>query len=222
MAPVRRTAPPPPPSPSLLRREREKDETRRLILEAARALFTRDGYETTTMRGIADKIGYTATAIYHHFADKHALMLDLCATDFRALGLALTSIGRVADPVERIRLMGRGYVEFALAHPEQFRFMFLIDRPFPSPDDVKHLNPGEDGYQFLKQAVTEAIAAKRFRSEFTDPDMVAQILWGGVHGLATIHVTAPEGGHPWLELRDPLRTASALCDAMLTGLLRRS
>jgi len=205
-------------SPSLLRREHEKDETRRRILQAARARFTREGYASTTMRGIADSIGYTATAIYHHFADKHALMLELCANDFHALGRALTSIGSVADPVDRIRQMGRGYVAFALAHPEQFRFMFLID---PSPEDVGHLDPGQDGYQFLKQAVTEAIEGRRFRPAFNDPEMVAQMLWGGVHGLATIHVTSPEGGHPWLPLRDPLITAGALCDAMLTGLLRK-
>src|SRR4030088_948611 len=112
-------------SSSLHRRELEKAETRRLILETARTLFTREGYESTTMRGIANRIGYTATAIYHHFADKQALMLELCANDFRALSAALTAIEGISDPVERVRQMGRNYVRFAIEHPEQFRFMFL-------------------------------------------------------------------------------------------------
>lgn len=210
------------PSRSQLRRDLEKAATRGLILEAARTLFAREGYESTTMRAIADQIGYTATAIYHHFADKDALMFELCANDFRALGVALTSIGGIADPVERIRQMGRNYVRFAVEHPEQFRFMFLIDRPMPGPDDVMHLDPGENGYEFLKQAVAEAIAAGRFRREYKDADLVAQMFWAAVHGIATIHVTTPEGKHKWLELRDSQDTALALCDAMTRGLLRTS
>jgi len=198
----------------------EKATTRRLILEAARSMFAREGYESTTMRGIADKIGYTATAIYHHFQDKQSLMLELCAYDFRALHAALTSIGGIADPIERIRQMGRNYVRFALENREQFRFMFLVERPMPGPGDVPQLDPGEDGYAFLRQAVSDAIAAGRFRPEFKDPDMLAQVFWGGVHGIATIHVTSPEDGHKWLELRDPLQTADAFCDGIMRGLLR--
>ena len=183
-------------------------------------MFAREGYDRTTMRGIADQIGYTATAIYHHFVDKDALMLELCANDFRELGAALTSIGGIADPIERIRQMGRNYVRFAVEHPEQFRFMFLIDRPMPGPDDLKHLDPGEDGYSFLRQAVVQAIDAGRFRPEFSNPDLVAQVLWAGVHGVATIHVTSEEGKHKWLELEEAQATTVALCDAMMRGLVR--
>ena len=187
---------PPARSPSLERREREKSETRALILATARELFMRVGYERTTMRAIADKIGYTATAIYHHFADKHAMMLELCVNDFRSLHTALTSIGLVADPVDRIRLMGLGYVRFALENAEQFRFMFLVDRPQPTADDVAHLlNPAEDGYLFLKKAVVEAINAGRIRKEHADPELLTQAFWATVHGIACIHVNSPPPKH---------------------------
>jgi len=206
-------------SPSLARREREKAETRKLILEAARTMFAREGYEATTMRGIANRIGYTATAIYHHFADKNALMLELCTLDFRALAAALFSIGRIADPVERIAQMGRAYVRFAEDHPEQFRFMFMTARPAVGPD-LKDMDPSEDGFAFLRQAVQEAIAAGRFRDEFNDPDLVAQILWACVHGLATIHLHKSD----FPETHSPLRDASVIvgdaCDAAMRGLLR--
>lgn len=206
-------------SPSLIRRELEKEETRRLIMEAARTMFTREGYESTTMRGIADRIGYTATAIYHHFADKHALMLELCAIDFRALGAALTAIGGITDPVERIRQMGRNYVRFAAEHPEQFRFIFLVDRPASDPGDLQKTDPGGHGYEFLKQAVKEAIAARQFRPEYKDPDLVAQVLWAAVHGVATLHVNARIYEHK-ISLRDPEQAALAVCDAVMRGLLR--
>ncbi len=179
-------------------------------------LFTREGYQNTTMRGIADRIGYTATAIYHYFADKESLVMELCRSDFGEMARALTSIGRLGDPVERIHQMGRAYVRFALEHPEQFRFMFLVDSPMPAAKDV-HVDANEDGYQFLLGAVKEAIAQKRFRPELQDPDIIAQTLWGLVHGIATLHVTHP---HTGLAMRDALATTDLASDALMRGLLR--
>ena len=204
-------------SASLLRREREKAETRAMILAAAREMFTRDGYDRTTMRAIADRIGYTATAIYHHFADKDALMLELCNSDFRALGVALSTISQVTDPVERIRLMGRGYVRFALEHPEQFRFMFLIDRP--DPGEIDH-DPSTDAYHQLRSTVSEAIDAGRFRPELNNPELVAQMLWASVHGIAALHVALPESKQRHVALQSADLTATLSGEALLRGMLR--
>src|SRR5262245_53038601 len=96
-------------SPSLVRRERERSETRRLILEAARRMFVEHGFDATTMRSIASKIGYTATAVYHHFRDKDALVAELCAIDFRALTDELRKGATIADPLERLARMGEAY-----------------------------------------------------------------------------------------------------------------
>ncbi len=207
------------PSLSRVRREREKAATRQRILEAARELFTTEGYAQTSMRRIADQIGYTATAIYHHFKDKDALLNELCLMDFRALFEALRQMDQIPDPITRLRLMGQNYVKFALAHPQQFRFMFLVERPIPGPDQIT-IDPAEDGYAFLLNNLSEAIELGLFRPEFKDPELLAQIVWSGVHGLAAIHLTAPGKSHPWMELRDPDETARQLSDVVLRGLLR--
>src|ERR1700751_6037572 len=52
------------------RRERERQELRSRILDAARELFAEQGYDAVTMRGIAERIEYSPTAIYFHFKDK--------------------------------------------------------------------------------------------------------------------------------------------------------
>lgn len=207
-------------SPSRARRDREKAETRRLILEAARQLFTTEGYAQTSMRRIADQIGYTATTIYHHFADKDALLNELCVNDFRALGEALKQMEQIPDPIQRIRAMGANYVRFALQHPQQFRFMFMVERPIPGPDTAP-IDPAEDGYIFLKTNVQEGIDAEAFLPEYSDPELLSQLLWAGMHGIATIHLSKPPGGHhPWIDLRAPDETASAMCDVLLRGTLR--
>src|SRR5438552_16955950 len=80
-------------------------------------MFVQQGYEGTTMRAIAAKIGYTPTAIYHHFKDKDALVAELSALDFRALTQALQRVSSLADPVARLDKMGEEYVGFGLTHP---------------------------------------------------------------------------------------------------------
>ena len=54
-------------------RAQRKAQVRGEILDAARALFGRQGYDAVTMREIARQIGYTATALYYHFPDKESL-----------------------------------------------------------------------------------------------------------------------------------------------------
>src|SRR5438034_3061581 len=175
--------------PSLERRQRERVQSRERVLDAARRMFVQRGYEATTMRAIAAKIGYTPTAIYHHFEDKEALVAELSALDFRAFAQALQDFGAVADPVERLRRTGRAYVAFGVANPMHYQFLFMTRRPKESPKGTGQPDPGEDAYGFLRQTCADAIAACRLRPEFTDADEVAQIAWGAMHGRSEEHTS---------------------------------
>lgn len=48
-------------------------DTRDQIIEAAIALFAARGYERTSLREIADRLGFTKAALYYHFSSKDAL-----------------------------------------------------------------------------------------------------------------------------------------------------
>ena len=52
--------------------------TRESILMAALRLFSRNGYEGTSMRDIAGEVGISQGAIYKHFAGKDALLEAIC------------------------------------------------------------------------------------------------------------------------------------------------
>jgi AcrR family transcriptional regulator len=56
------------------KKEARSEETRRRILVAASKLFARQGYHKTTVSDIAQAIGLTTGAIFHHFASKEALL----------------------------------------------------------------------------------------------------------------------------------------------------
>jgi AcrR family transcriptional regulator len=188
------------------RRAREQQEVHDLILNAAREMFAKEGYDSVTMRAIAERIEYTPTAIYHHFKNKNALLTELCMHDFAALAEHFNTSIAAADPVQRILASGEAYLRFSQEHPSQFRFMFMTVIPPPELGEeyvAEHRgNPEKDAYSFLREACREAIDGGLIRPEFTDPDELAQILWGGVHGMISLRVVkGHEGWVPWRELR---------------------
>src|ERR687885_1755275 len=75
------------------RRAREKQELRQEILDAARELFIREGFENVSMRKIADKIEYSPTTIYLHFQDKADLLDCICEETLGKLQQRLAAIG---------------------------------------------------------------------------------------------------------------------------------
>lgn len=211
-------------TPSARRRARERAQVRDRILDAARELFVREGYDAVTMRQVADMIEYTPPVIYQHFSDKHALIVELCRRDFRAFAATFQVLAGVADPVERLRAMGLGYVEFALTHPHHYRLLFMTqpisDIDYDSIDPEGQGRPETDSYAFLAQATEQAFAQGRFNPELRDPHVIAQVLWQGMHGIVSLHVSWPEA--KWPEYRDPREKARVMVDALLTGLTCRS
>jgi len=203
---------------SLARRERQKAETRQSILDAARELFVTVGIEATTMRAIALKIGYTPTAIYHHFRDKDAMIEELCMADFTALGNAMYKIGRIEDPVERLRRLGLAYADFALDNPSQYRFMFMTQQGHEHHTDLSYKKPDQDAYDFLLRTVTDGIEAGRYRPELADPQEMAQMMWAGVHGIVSLYFT--HCSDPYIQWRAPRETVRTMVDALIRGSVR--
>jgi AcrR family transcriptional regulator len=198
------------------RRTRERAETRERILEAAREMFVELGYEATTMRAIADRIEYTPTAIYHHFRNKEALLSELCAQDFRALATAFHRIGRIEDPVERLRRAGRAYVEFGLEHPMQYQLMFMTRKP---PDIMKEIrpDPSEGAFAFLRETCADMIASGRLRPEYQDPNELALMAWSAVHGFLALRIVKQDDD--FIRWSDTKTTTARICDALLEGVL---
>lgn len=51
--------------------------TRERILDIALDLFTEKGYDKTSLREIADRVGFTKAALYYHFSSKGDLLMAL-------------------------------------------------------------------------------------------------------------------------------------------------
>jgi AcrR family transcriptional regulator len=203
------------------RREREKSETRDKILDAARELFVTEGYEGVSMRRVAEKIEYSPTAIYVHFADKNELFHELCRLDFARLQEVMRSAEMPADPIERLRQIGRRYIQFGVRFPNHYVFMFMTPHLPQEPDEEDREimgNPEEDAYAMLKWAVQEAINAGSFRQGVQDAELVSQTLWASVHGVISLNIAKCKD--PWVAWRPLEDRAEMMLDIALRGLLR--
>jgi AcrR family transcriptional regulator len=204
------------------RREREKSETRDKILDAARELFVTEGYEGVSMRKVAEKIEYSPTAIYVHFADKNELFHELCRQDFARLQEAVAN-EMPTDPIERLRKIGRNYVQFGERFPNHYVFMFMTPHPEHELDEEDREivgNPEVDAYAFLKWAVQEAINAGCFHEGVHDAELVSQTLWASVHGVISLNIA--KGKDPWVEWRSLRERAEMMLDITLRGLLNEN
>lgn len=193
------------------RRERERQALRQRILDAARELFAKRGYEAVTMREIARRIEYSATALYSHFADKETLVRELCKQDFTSF--AQTLLARIAgtgDPLERFARAGLVYLEFAEQFPEHYRLMFMSELPAATPDEGERDDPAKNAYVFVRALVAEAMQKGLLRADLRDVDLVAQTVWGTVHGAAALDLIVPRN-EAWLDFRPrPERFAATL------------
>src|ERR1043166_1730389 len=116
------------------RHERDREAVRRAILDAARELFVREGYENVSIRKIAERIEYSPAAIYGYFPSKDDIFFALAEEGFRLLcdrGAAARA-GQADQPpsLERVRGIFSRLYEFSRDHPEYFALMF-VDRSVP-------------------------------------------------------------------------------------------
>lgn len=203
------------------RREREKLEIRDLILDAARDLFISEGYAGVSMRKVADRIEYSPTSIYLHFADKDELFHELCHRDFAKLAEDLNQLVNEPDVLERIRQIGLAYIQFGVRYPNHYQLMFMTAHPFKEMNDfdleVKG-NPEKDAYAMLRIQVQQGIDAGAFRDEFSDADAIAQTLWAAVHGVISLQIA--KGTDGWVDWKPLEERARMMTNAILYGLLK--
>lgn len=81
-------------------------DRREKIIDAARRIFAKHGYEGASISMIAKDTGLTKAALYHHFVSKEAIFLACTRVGIDELISEVeTSLAKVSnDPVERLRM----------------------------------------------------------------------------------------------------------------------
>lgn len=208
--------------PPKVKSQAEKQVVRTVIMDAARDLFIHHGVDAVTMRAIANKIGYSATSIYHYFSDKEQLLRAVVDADVLKLAHALQSTLTIRDPLERFLQFGQHYVQFALANPNHYRMMFMTQHPpcDPALSSIEQHNPEQDAYAQLIGVVTNAFEAGIFKDKFTDTTLIAQTVWAAMHGLCALQINLADDA--WIDWRPMEARINMMVQMCLQGLLKAS
>jgi AcrR family transcriptional regulator len=159
------------------------DLPRAMLQEAVRTIQTH-GVDALTLRGVAERLGVSRTALYRHFVDKQALLAAVAAEGFRMFRTALIDAWDTAGRGrEGFDAMAVAYVRFAVTHPSHYRVMFggvvqACDAS-PVPSDA-----GTDAFQVLVDAIVEQQEAGLVRND--NALQLARFIWAVVHGVAML------------------------------------
>jgi AcrR family transcriptional regulator len=202
------------------RRARQKTLLRQQILDAARELLMRDGYERLSMRRVAERIDYSPTAIYLHFKDKQELVFSLCEETFAKLVRELETLtDEFPDPLIRLRKGMERYINFGLNHPDHYLPAFVLP---PSGDvDPKRQQamtaPQSNSMRalaYLRDTIAEGVKAGKLRT--VDPDVAARSSWAALHGITSLLIV-----HKLFPWGDRKQVINSVLDTLVEGLKRR-
>ena len=196
------------------RRAREKEDLRGEILDAARTLFVKDGYDSVSIRKIADKIEYAPGTIYLYFHDKAEILDRICEETFAKLLQKMQAIKHdTAAPLDKMRRGLRTYIQFGLENPNHYVLTFIQAKSHLKSKSVFE-TAGREAFSCLRHGVQECIDAGELVSN--DADELAQTLWAGIHGLTSVLITCT--GFPFVEQN---RLIDRMVHTLIEGVRRK-
>lgn len=168
------------------RKLKHRENLRQSILDAAKMLFLKNGYEATSIRKIAAEIEFSPTTIYLYYKDKAEIVHALHQEGFKMLSEQFKVLRNVEDPFERLKAMGRSYINFAMENRDFYEIMFIMKEPLQHIEQEE--NPdweeGDAAFQTLLSTVTEC-QEKGYFKEY-EPVAFALLAWSNMHGLCTL------------------------------------
>jgi AcrR family transcriptional regulator len=176
------------------RRARETKQLKQQILNAARELFVRDGYESVSMRKVAKKIEYSVGTIYHYFRDKDEILECLCEETFLKLHNEKMKVvqAMTGDPLQALKKGMETYIHFGLSNPEHYIVTFMLKAaPYEQPGNghTRKAKAGQQCFGDMRNVVRRCIEEGKING---DPEETSQALWAGIHGVTALLITHPQ------------------------------
>lgn len=198
--------------------------TRTELLNAARELYLAEGMHGLSMRGVAERVGVSAPAIYRHFESKEDLVFELCREGHRTFATYLARGLAGRSPRERLVKTGLGYLDFGLEHRAYYAILFVTPSQQLGFEKLgpRNLEEGAQTFQMLVDRVRECIDTGVLAE--ADPVATAIGIWAHVHGLVSLYLRACDGPGLPGTLRDEAafrRLFAASQENLLHGLARR-
>jgi len=189
--------------------KRSAEQTKKHILESARAVFAEQGYAQASMRLIARASGISVGGLYLHFRNKEDLYLTFMQDWMKKLNdRTQEALLKIDDPVDAIRAFIMISIDFARWNREiiilqgrELGFTFGIDRKREFFRERRRL---------IADIVRKGIEKGTFRD--CDADEASKVIFNMLRGFIVSMVVDEES----------LFSAEAYVELVLNGLIRRN
>jgi AcrR family transcriptional regulator len=120
------------------RRQKEKDQIRKTIMDTALGIAISEGWNSVTIRKIAETIEYTPPIIYEYFKNKEDLFNELVLMGHSMLNNGYDLARQPeSDPRKTLLHLSVNHWGFAFKHKELYQLMFNFNRPIPNDEIEK-------------------------------------------------------------------------------------
>jgi AcrR family transcriptional regulator len=169
------------------------DDTRALLVIAARDLFLEAGERGFSLREVARRVGVSPAAVYRHFDGKEALIFAACTQGFEVFSSYLVRALAASTPLERALAACEQYRAFGSENPLDYRFIFMspaeqIHAPTKAPAiaSAQPILPQYSTFQFLVDRVRECMDVGVIARG--DPEKTSVLVWAHLHGLVSLRL----------------------------------
>jgi len=167
-------------------------DLRESLLSAASRIIRETGIEGLSLRKLAEQVGVSRTAPYHHFKDKNALLCAIAEGGFLQIQSHIATLladdlhtGSITNKTQAYRSYIRGYIDFAAENPEVYDLMFgrTIWKHAQVTEELR--KTAYDTFQRDLQIV-KALQKDKILPPEEDSLRFAQVVWGTLHGIARL------------------------------------
>lgn len=151
---------------------------REMLVIVASDLLEQEGIGAVSMRRLAQALDVRASSLYHHFADKSALLAAVAEKGLGLLTAELEQAHAWADPDvhQQLRALGMAYREWALLHPRLYVLLFGSTPVEEQPSPIGHAVSAP-----MLAVATQLVGERRAVA-------ATQVVWAFVHGFVMLEL----------------------------------
>ena len=165
------------------RRLRQKDEVRSSIMGTAWQMVKEEGWQSLSIRKIADAIEYSVPVIYDHFENKEAILMEFAKEGFQLLSKKIQSAKeKYNDPAEQLKAIANAFWNFAFKNKEYYQVMYglgmtgcEIEKCFPERTDFRNV---------VMEPIVSIIS--KSKNPNVNPCLKYYTYWSILHGLISL------------------------------------
>lgn len=159
---------------------------RQRLCDLALKAFAERGLDGISLRGLAAEAGCSRTTPYRYFKNKADILAAVRQSEFKRMAdAAELAIENEPSANRKLTALARSYIQFAMDRPEAYRVMYQVVQKDEQryPDLVAEIRRAQ---QPMLSAVNLALDSGSIEG---DPINIVHVLWAGMHGLVSLHLS---------------------------------